>query len=201
MEMLEYSAGLMSQSVWFLEFKKMIQMVQDGKSSDEMKRICIEENAFGAPKPYRAKRMYGYLSNRLASLDSELVALFLSLDVNNQKIINLIAAMKSDRLLFEFVYEVYREKAYLGIDTLSHADINVFFREKAAQDEKIAAWSDSVFKHLRSNYTTFLLDSSMLVPITKKEFKITPPMIDISLEQFLVRSEQIAILKAITGVV
>lgn len=45
-----YSAGLMSQSFWFIEFKKVVKLISDGKSQNEIKSACIEENLFGAVK-------------------------------------------------------------------------------------------------------------------------------------------------------
>lgn len=34
-----YSAGLMSQSFWFIEFKKVVKLISDGKSQNEINRI------------------------------------------------------------------------------------------------------------------------------------------------------------------
>ena len=48
-----YSAGLMSQSFWFLEFKKAVRLRQEGLGYDEIKKKCVEENLFGAAKEYR----------------------------------------------------------------------------------------------------------------------------------------------------
>ena len=45
-----YSAGLISQSFWFVEMKKVIKLIDDGKSEEEIKKMCIEENLFGAAK-------------------------------------------------------------------------------------------------------------------------------------------------------
>ena len=50
-----YSAGLMSQSFWFIEFKKVVKLVSDGKSQNDIKAACVEENLLGAVNPYRAK--------------------------------------------------------------------------------------------------------------------------------------------------
>ena len=111
---LPYSAGLMSQSCWFVEFKKIVQLIAAGKTEEEIKSECLENNLLGAVKEYRAKRMYGYLINRASMLDDELVRLFMESDLATQKVINLIAILRGDRLFFEFVYEVYREKALLG---------------------------------------------------------------------------------------
>ena len=37
-----YSAGLMSQSFWFLEFKKAVKLRQEGLDYDEIKKKCVE---------------------------------------------------------------------------------------------------------------------------------------------------------------
>ena len=115
-----YIAGLVSQSFWFIEMKKLLKLISDGMSEQEIKKICLEENLFGAAKEYRAKRIYGYLWNRAKNIDSVLANLFMDSDVATQKIINLIAIIKGDRLFFEFLYEIYREKAFLGVQYLEN---------------------------------------------------------------------------------
>ena len=114
---LPYSAGLMSQSCWFIEFKKIVRLIAEGKAEDEIKRECLENNLLGAAKEYRAKRMYGYLINRVAMLDERLIQLFIKRDIGTQKLINLICIVRGDRLFFEFLNEVYREKAIVGYDS------------------------------------------------------------------------------------
>jgi len=49
-----YSAGLMSQSFWFIEFKKVVKLVADGVDAEEIKRRCLEENLLGAAKEYES---------------------------------------------------------------------------------------------------------------------------------------------------
>ena len=74
-----YSAGLMSQSFWFLEFKKVVRLRQDGLGYDEIKKKCMEENLFGAAKEYRALRMAGYIITRVKAMDDRMVELFCSI--------------------------------------------------------------------------------------------------------------------------
>ena len=194
-----YSAGLMSQSFWFIEFKKVVKLISQGKTDDEIKAICIEENLFGAAKEYRAKRMCGYILSRAKRLDEKMLDLFLESDLATQKIINLITIIKGDRLLFEFMFEVYREKIILGIPILEDTDLKVFFSNKEAQNEDIETWKDTTKKHLRSTYMTYLVDAN-LITIENKERKITPPILDIALERYLEACGDTAIVKAITGV-
>ena len=201
MENREYSAGFMAQAVWFVEFKKVVQLISAGKTREEIRRACVEENLFGAPNPYRSGRMFGYLVNRAATMDSDLLSLFMNSDMDTQKIINLICILKTERLFYEFVYEVYREKAYLGIDTLSRGDISAYFHNKGSQVEKVSSWNESTFRRLRTCYTRALCEAGLVTTENKKDFRIPPPLLDLALEQYLTRANQTAILKAITGVV
>lgn len=195
-----YSAGLMSQSFWFVEFKKVVNLISDGKPEDEIKSICIKENLFGAAKEYRAKRMCGYILNRIKKLDKTMIDLFLSSDLNTQKIINLIAILKGDRLFFEFMFEVYREKIILGIPVIEDTDLKVFFSNKESQNEDVAIWKDSTKQHLMTNYMTYLVDANLIAVIDKQR-TVTPPIPDIALERYLEACGETAIIKAITGAI
>ena len=194
-----YSAGLISQSFWFVEMKKVIKLIADGKSEEEIKKMCIDENLFGAAKEYRAKRMYGYIWNRTKKLDKALIDLFCTSDLATQKIINLIAILRSDRLFFEFMFEVYREKKILGVPVMEDIDVNVFFKNKEIQSEDIAAWTDNTKRRLRSIYFNYLIDANLLTVVDKKKM-ITPPILDIALERYLETCGDNSIIKAITGV-
>ena len=170
-----YSAGLVSQSFWFVEMKKVIKLIDSGKNEEDIKKICIDENLFGAAKEYRAKRMYGYIWNRTKKLDKALIDLFCTSDLATQKIINLIAILRSDRLFFEFMFEVYREKKILGVPVMEDIDVNVFFKNKEIQSEDIAAWTDNTKRRLRSIYFNYLIDANLLTVVDKKKM-ITPPI-------------------------
>ena len=194
----KYSAGLMSQSFWFIEFKKIVKHINDGKSIGNIRALCLEDNLLGISKAYRAKRIYGYIINRVRTLDSTLIKLFCDSDLSTQKLINLITILRTDRLFFEFVYEVYREKVILGIPYMEESDLGIFFKNKEAQSNDVATWKDTTVKHLKSNYLNYLADANLLSESTKK-YSITPPIVDVVLERYLQAREETAILKAITG--
>lgn len=41
--MKKYSSGLVSESFWFIEFKKIIKMRNDDKSWDDMGDLCLND--------------------------------------------------------------------------------------------------------------------------------------------------------------
>lgn len=196
---LTYSAGLMSQSFWFIEFKKAVRLRQEGLDYKDIKKKCIEENLFGASTENRIVRMAGYIITRLKAMDDTMVELFCSSDLATQKLINLITILRTDRLFFEFVYEIYREKVILGTSYIEDVDVNVFFTQKETQSEVIMGWKDSTKRHLRSCYLSFMTEANLLTVIEKKKM-ITPPILDITLERYLKSVNEEVMIKALTGV-
>ena len=193
-----YSAGIMAQAFWFSEFKQFLNMIKNGYKTDDIKKAVIEDNLFGAPNEYRAKRMFGYISNRAGAIEDNLIELFFSSDLETQKIINLISVIRNDRLFFEFLYEVYREKIIIGAQILDQTDIKTFFNQKETQDESLAEWKDTTKKKVQTAYLTFMTDANLLRNENNTRI-ITPPLLDITLERYLQANGETAIVKAITG--
>lgn len=195
----KYSSGLVSESFWFIECKKTIKLRYDGNSWDEIKIICLEKNLLGISKEYRAKRIFGYLKNRINTLDEKIIEIFIKGDLATQKVIILIAIARQNRLFFEFLYEVYREKVILGATELTDSDINIFFKNKQDQYEEIDCWTDTTLKRLRSTYMNFMVDAGLLTVNCKKK-QPTPPLLDNSLEYYFKDHDDMQMMKAITGV-
>lgn len=194
----KYSAGIMSQAFWFNEFKQYLNLIKNGYSTDEIKKEVIEENLFGAPNEYRARRMYGYMSKRASAIEDNLLNIFFTSDLATQKIIDLISVIRNDKLFFEFLYEVYREKIIIGAETIEATDLKSFFNHKETQDDSIAEWKDSTKRKVQSAYFTFMTDANLLRSEGQTRM-ITPPLLDIALERYLQANGETAIVKAITG--
>lgn len=195
----EYSAGMVKLSFWFSDFRKVINLINQGKSLKEIKLLNIEENLFAAPTQDRAIQIFNTVSNRVKSLDQSFYSLFEQSDIATQKIINLIAIMMTDSLFFDFVYEVYREKLIIGSDELDDSDIRIFFKNKQLQSEKVAKWTDYTIKRLGTCYKTMLMEAGLTDRSTGNR-KILKPILDLKLEQCLKDNGMKLILHALTGV-
>lgn len=195
----EYSAGMVKLSFWFSEFRKVINLINQGKTLKEIKVLNLEENLFAAPTQDRAIQIFNTVSNRVKSLDQSFYSLFEQSDIATQKIINLIAIMKTDSLFFDFVYEVYREKLIIGSDELADSDIRIFFKHKQLQSEKVAKWTDYTLKRLGTCYKTMLMEAG-LTDRSSGNRNILKPILDLKLEQCLKDNGMELILHALTGV-
>lgn len=200
MEEKKYSAGGVKFSFWFAEFRKMIELLNEGYAFEEIKEKAISENIFLTPTQARAKQIYTTVSNRIKSLNEEFYQIFKTSDVSNQKLINVIAIMKSDQLFGDFVYEVYREKLLIGIDELADSDIRIFFRDKQVQSEKVASWQDYTLKRLGAYYKTVLMEAGMIENSTSTTRKLIRPIMDKTLADQLLASDMKFYYDAVTGV-
>lgn len=120
----------------------------------------------------RARREFNCIKRRLDAVPESLVKLMIDSDINTAKIIALIAAMATDILLFELMYEVYRIKLNMDEDALKDADINMFFNRKIEQSDIVAGWSDSVIKKLKQTYCKYMQAAGLLGEPVKNERKI-----------------------------
>ena len=195
----EYSAGMVKLSFWFAEFRKVIELINSGKSLVEIKQSNIAENIFRAPTQARAIQIFNTVSTRVQGLDSSFYTLFEKSDISNQKLIALIAIMETDSLFFDFVYEVYREKLILGATELADSDIGIFFKNKQMQNEKVAKWTDYTLKRLGACYKTFLMEAGLIGQSVGRR-NIVKPILDKALEECLKANSMEISLRALTGV-
>ena len=199
MERREYSAGAVKHSFWFMEFRKVVQLLSEGKTLDEIKKLNQEENIFGAPTVMRATQIFNTVSARIKMLDESFYPVFVTSEVSTQKLFNLVATMAYDTLFGEFVYEVIREKMIIGNDEFTDSDIRVFFKNKQLQDEKVAEWTDATLKRLGACYKTLLYEASM-TDKGKECRKILKPILDPMMANWLKDHDMELMVKALTGV-
>ena len=199
MERREYSAGAVNHSFWFMEFRKVVQLLSEGKTLDEIKKLNQEENIFGAPTVMRATQIFNTVSARIKMLDESFYPVFVTSEVSTQKLFNLVATMAYDTLFGEFVYEVIREKMIIGNDEFADSDIRVFFKNKQLQDEKVAEWTDATLKRLGACYKTLLYEAGM-TDKGKECRKILKPILDPVMANWLKDHDMEIMVKALTGV-
>ena len=199
MERKEYSAGAVKMSFWFVEFRKVIHLLDEGTNLDEVKQLALNENLFAAPTILRANQIFSTVSGRIKALDESFIPVFMTGDLATQKLVALIAAMAYDTLFFDFVYEVIREKLMLGSNELKDSDVRVFFKDKQQQNEKVAAWTDATLVRLGRCYKTMLYEAGV-IDKGKPARKIFRPILDPELTRWLEQNDMAIYIKALTGV-
>ena len=199
MDRKEYSAGAVKLSFWFIEFRKAAELLNDGKSFEQIKDLVNNENLFAVTTKLRADQIYHTVTGRIRALDESFIPLFTRSDLATQKLFALIAAMAYDTLFFDFVYEVIREKMILGSNELLDSDVRVFFKDKQQQNDKVAGWTSATLVRLGRCYKTMLYEAGV-IDKAKTARKILRPILDPDLVRWLEQNNMGAYVKALAGV-
>lgn len=191
---LEYSATLTGASFLLYELKQVLKLKKQGFSDAEIKKRVIEENVFEYKFTSSLKRIVPSVIRRATALDEQLQEWILSGQLDVGKIINLYAIMKTDRLFFEFMDEIIREKLEANNYLLEKKDLNVFFVTKAEQDEKMAKWTEQTISKLKQVYMKLLYEAGFLRD--KKSGELSRVLIDEDIKRHLTYIGDSAYLRA-----
>lgn len=133
----------------FYELKEVLKLKREGLDDKAIREKVKSENLFQYTSAASVSRVLPPVIKRANILDKQLINMILEEDSQTGKIINLYAMMKSNRLFFEFMDEVVREKYKYGQLYIEKKDINEFFDRKIEQSEEIANWSESSIKKMK----------------------------------------------------
>lgn len=193
---MKYSAGLISKSYWYLESKKTAKYMLDGLNRKQIVELAINENIYQVESEYRSKNVANAIYSRLNSLPEVILESVVNSDIATSKILVLISIIKTDRLFFEFMHEVFRNKILLGDSSLTDKDLNIFFDEKKIQSEIIDKWVHTTIRSLKSGYIKMLTDSGLY---NNDSNEIIIPILNYKVKQILLDNDFAPYLYAITG--
>lgn len=198
MYFLKYSSGLTRSSFWFLESKKIAELILEDYSKEDIMEMALEDNLFQVESEERTKRIVSVVYKRLNFFSKEIIENFLRVDVNSSKIFVLISILAQDRLFFEFMYEVFREHIILGNNTLKNRDFDMFFDNKALQSDIVSEWSENNIDRLKRGYRIILNEAGVL-DTSKKDNEILVPFIDLRFQDILIENNLGPYVYSITG--
>ena len=156
------SATYTGDQFLFFELKEVLKLKKQGLDDKQIREKVKSENLFQYTSSSSVARVLPPVIKRANILDNKLRAMILEEDSETGKIINLYAMMKSNRLFFEFMDEVVREKYKYGQLYIEKKDINEFFDRKIEQSEEIASWSESSIKKMKQVTMKALYECGMV---------------------------------------
>ncbi|OFD57545.1 MULTISPECIES: DUF1819 family protein [Bacillus cereus group] len=191
---LEYSATLTGASFLLYELKQVLKLKRQGLSDAEIKKKVIEDNVFEYKVTSSLKRIVPSVIRRANVLDEQLRDWVLNSPLEFGKIINLYAIMKTDKLFFEFMNEVIREKLDANNYLIEKKDLNLFFMTKAEQNEKVEKWTELTVNKLKQVYIKLLYEAGLLRD--KKSGELSSLLFDEDIKRHLTYIDDTAYLKA-----
>lgn len=196
---MEYKSTIKSRPYLYKETKKASSLVNRGLDINQIKEKSLEENIFQLESEARKREVASIITARLKGLDKQIIYNIENSNVETSKILVLYAILKTDRLFFEFINEVYKEKILLKDLFIRDKDFGVFFQNKREQSEKVASWSEYTFKKLKQVYIRILFESGLIVN-QKGDRQIKVPIIENEVKDYLYSIGDKVYLNAILGI-
>jgi hypothetical protein len=180
----EYRSSIKSTSFLYKETKKASSLILQGIKEFDIIDMSINDNIFQMKSETRKKEVASAVIKRLKSLDEFLIRKLANGDLETSKQIVIYAIMKTDRLFFEFLSEVYRDKIILKEKYITDSDFNVYFERKCEQSDSVKAWKEYTFYKVKQVVTRILFEAGF-IKNQKGDKEMNIPIIDYDLAQYL----------------
>jgi hypothetical protein len=196
---MKYSTILKNRPFFFNEQKKVLNLYINGFNENQIRDKIIAEDIFKYNTESRKKEVASAMLKRLNILDDFLINEFELSSLAEQKFIVVYTILKTDRLFFEFMVEVFREKYLVRDFELKDYAFESFFREKAIQSDRIANWQDYTYYKLKQVYIRILFEAGLIN--NQEERQILKPIIAKEIIDHLISIGDEIYTKALLGVV
>ena len=196
----DYSAKLTAEPFLYNETKIIAQYLLDGISPEELKRKNIEENLIKYKSPKSIVRVNSPIFRRLNVMDSEMLDEFVHTDIETSKYILLYTIMKTDRLVRDFIIEVYKDKLLMKKEYIEKFDIDNWYEEKSILSKALRERTESTSAKLKQVIMKILQDSGLVIK-EKNRFKIVRPLLKEKFISMLDKNGDIEYAKAIGGLI
>lgn len=180
----KYSSTIKARPLFYVETKKLSRLVLKGFNEVELLQKVVDENIFQVKTPRRRREIASTISSRLKVLDHFLLEKIITANLETGKVLVLYAILKTDRLFYEFMNEVFYEKHLVMDMFLTDRDFSSFFETKRQQSETVDNWREYTFYKLTQVFIRILFEAG-LIKNQKGSREIIRPTIDFDVKNHL----------------
>ena len=199
--MVDYSAKTTGENFLYNETKTLASYLLDGEDFDALKKRNIDENLIMYKKEKAIARVNAPIFRRLAFLmEKDMLKDFVYEDISTSKYILLYAVMKTDNLVKDFIFEVYKKKVLEDLENIEKKDMDDWYQEKMMMSETLKNVTIATENKLKQVIMKILQDAN-LIKKEKNRFKIIKPSLKSTFVDVLDSKGDINFAKAIGGLV
>lgn len=158
---LPYTSSIKDMPFLFAEMRRTAQLICEGNTRDDVIKLSMKSNIYQIEKEKRRRDLPLRMFKRLGTIDIPLLHILADGRDDDAKLIAFLALIKSDRLLFEFMREVYTDKFQTGQMEISDKDFFYFIERKAQNSDTVAGWTSNNLIHIRNTYKNILCEAGL----------------------------------------
>lgn len=182
---LKYSSNIKDKGLLGKELKAAAELYAQGFSFERILADSIDNNVFQVNTERRRKELADCVITRMKYLDEFTLKRISDGTIFLANVISFYAVMKINPLVYEFMNEVYKEKAELMINRITDADLNQFMDVKSQQIADVAKWTDGNKDKVKGALRNMLIEAGMLRDMGSF-YMILVPVLDMDLLQNLI---------------
>ena len=196
----DYSAKLTAEPFLYNETKTIAKFLLDGEDEEKLRKRNVEENLIKYKSQKSIVRVNSPIFRRLNVMNKEMLEEFVYSDIENSKRILLYAIMKTDKLVREFVMEVYKDKLMMKKEYIEKFDIDNWYEEKCILSTTLKERSESTVAKLKQVLMKIMNDSGLVIK-EKTRFRVVRPLLKEKYISMLDKNGDLEYAKAIGGLV
>lgn len=194
-----YSAKLTGEPFLYNETKIIAEYILNGENVDILKKRNIKENLIKHKSIGSIKRTNSPIFRRISVLDIDMLKEFVNSDIETSKYILLYAIMKTDRLVLDFIQEVYKDKLLMKKEYIEKFEIDNWYEEKCVLSQSLKDKTEKTANKLKQVIMKILADSGLVIK-EKNRFKIVRPLLKEKYISLLDKNGDIEYARAMGGI-
>lgn len=194
----KYSASLTGEPFLFSETRTLSRFLVQGEEIEALSKRNLEDNLIMHKKIGSLKRVSPSIFRRLSAMTPAAQQAFADADIESAKIILLVAIAKSDRLVRDFLTNVYADKLAVKSSKIGKSDIERYFESVYMEDPYLRDRSEQTKAKLKQQLMKILAEASLV----KKQgtvFLVTRPNMTNKLANQLVANGDAEYIKVLGG--
>lgn len=194
----KYYAGLTGEPFLFSESRILAGFLAEGEDIELLRKRNVEENLIMHKKIGSLKRVSTPIFRRITTMSPNMLKVFTGSDIDTSRIALLVSIAKTDRIVRDFLVDVYADKLATKASKIDRADIERYFESVYTEEPLIRDRSEQTKSKLKQQLMKIMAEAG-LVKKQADGFAITRPNITTRLANQLTADGDGEYLRALGG--
>ena len=195
----KYTSALTGELFLFNETRVLARYLVLGEGINELRKRNLSENLIMHKGVGSLKRSSSPIFRRLSMMSPTVLQAFSEGDIESARLILLITAAKSDRLIRDFILNIYADKIALKTSIISKSDIERYFESVYEIEPSLRDRSETTKRNLKQKLMKIITEAG-LVKKQASGFVVTRPNITNKLANLLLADGDSEYIKALGGI-
>ena len=158
----DYKTTLTAEPFLYNETKIIGKLLLEGEEPSILKKRNVKENIIHYKRPKSIIRVNSAIFKRLGTFNDKQLAFFVNEDLQQSKYILVYAIMKTDKIVNDFIREVYYNKLLIDDVEIKQYEVEKWFQSKYKITEYLNQKSDSTKIKLKQVLMQIMVASGLV---------------------------------------